>query len=1160
MSDFVHLHCHTEYSLLDGSIRLKDLCERAKDFGMPACAITDHGNLFGAAKFYFTCMDFGIKPIIGCEVYVCPDHKDKSKATDKTRGSHHLILLAQNSVGYHNLVKLVTCSYLEGFYYTPRVDKKLLRGHSEGIICLSACLAGEIPWAISAGDPDLALRLAKEYAEIYPDRFYLELQSNGLAEQDNVNVGLQELAETTTLPLVATNDCHYLDADDVEAHDVLLCIQTAARVDDKDRMRFETHELYYKSAEEMERSFSHVPEALANTARIADACDFKLDYGRHHFPVYALPEGVDMGTELRRLAEDGLEKRLEKHPNRDDLEWDNYRNRLQHELDVILSTGFPGYFLIVQEFIRWAKDKEVPVGPGRGSVAGSLVAWALGITDLDPLPYNLLFERFLNSERVSLPDIDVDFCERRRSDVIKHMVERYGERAVAQITTFGTMKAKAVVRDVARALGMSVAEANRIAKLIPDDQKMTLDRALEQEPELNGLYKNDPRITKLINISKRLEGLVRHKSVHAAGLVVSDRPMEEYLPLYNGKNEDEPPVTQFDGPMVEKIGLVKFDFLGLKTMTVIADTLENIRLQGKTPPKLDELPLTDAAVYELYSNGDTDGVFQVESAGMRKYLRMLKPSCFEDIIAMQALYRPGPLGSGTVDEFIKRKHGQVRVTYPHKLLESCLRDTYGVIVYQEQVMQVARIIANYTLGGADILRRAMGKKKPEVMAKERVTFVSGAEKNGIDKNTADEIFDLMDKFADYGFNKSHAAAYALISYYTAYLKAHFKVEFMAALLTSEIGNQDKLLKYIACCKDMGIDVRLPSVNRSRSDFVASEGSVIFGLGGIKNVGNAAVDDIIKSRDEGGEFSSFLDFCCRVNLRRVTNRVLEFLIKGGACDCFGVSRAGLLSVMDSAVSRAQKINKVKNSRQISLLSISPTVEMEKLPGIGFDCSEATAPEMDDAAKLQAEKEALGAYFTNHPLHACMHEIRRLGLTTLDETVDMFVGAEITSAVMVVDVKKIITKAGNAMAFVQVEDLTGHAEVVFVPDVYESAQNLLMPDKTLCLTARLENKNSETQTDERDEDVTREIKLRAQYVCSFDEACEQSQKPVRVEIPEHRLGHADMLALKNILETYRGTVEAKVVVFLDGCECRLRIADLLKVRPGPELNNALKQWAV
>lgn len=1161
MADFVHLHCHTEYSLLDGAIRIQDVCARAKEYGMSACAITDHGNMFGTAYFFKGCKDAGIKPILGCEVYVCQDHKNKSAESPTSRLRHHLILLARNMTGYHNLVKLVTAGYVEGFYYKPRVDKKQLHTYAQGLTCLSACLAGEIPRAILAGDMDSARSHIREYAAIYPGHFYLELQSNGLDDQNKVNAALQELAESEDLPLVATNDCHYLNRDDAEAHEVLLCIQTQTTMDDTKRMRFNTDELYFKSPEDMARNFADVPEALANTARIAEECQVELDFGHHYFPVYALPEGMSLETEFRKLAEEGLEKRLACHPNRDTLDAQAYRERLQHELQVIIDMGFPGYFLIVQEFINWAKNHGVPVGPGRGSAAGSLVAWALRITNLDPLPYNLLFERFLNSERVSLPDIDVDFCERRRSEVIKHMVDTYGKNAVAQITTFGTMKAKGVVRDVGRALGMSFAETDKIAKLVPADLKMTISMALEQEPELATLYQNDPAIKHLLDIAQRLEGLARHASTHAAGLVVSDKPMVEYLPLYLGKHNEL--VTQFDGPMTEKTGLVKFDFLGLKTMTLIQDTLDNIVLQKQTPPNLDNLPLNDQETYDIYSRGDTDGIFQVESSGMRQYLRMLKPTCFEDIIAMLALYRPGPLGSGMVDEFIKRKHGQVKVVYPHDSLKDCLRDTYGVIVYQEQVMQIAQIIASYTLGGADLLRRAMGKKKAEAMAKERVNFVEGASKNGIDAAKANEIFDLMEKFASYGFNKSHSAAYALISYYTAYLKVHHKVEFMAALMTSEMGNQDKLLKYVSCCRDMNIPVSQPSVNVSRREFTAYQGQVVFGLGGIKNVGDEAIREIVEEREKNGAYTSLFDLCCRVQLRKVTKRVLESLIKGGACDCFAAPRAAQLASLDLLVVRAQKKAKDKHSSQASLLSMAPAREAASLPGVGLDCPEAALPEMSDDEKLKAEKEALGFFLTSHPLQPFTRQLRRLGLTTLEDAAELFPGAEIRCAVLVTSLKEVITKSkGERMAFAGIEDLTGHGEVTFFPKAYAACRDLLHTDQPLYLTARLDKKASENtdnnDSDDATEDAPQEIKLLGQEVRLLTDACSLSDTPLSVHIPQHRLGRADMLALRTLLERFPGTVAIHAEVHLDGYVCTLCLDEALKVSPGPELDKALATW--
>ena len=1158
MSEFVHLHCHTEYSLLDGAIRLKDLCARSKDFGMNACAITDHGNMYGAAYFFKACKEYGVKPIFGCEVYVCQDHTDKE--SDMAKHRNHLILLSETIAGYHNLVKLVSHSYTDGFYVKPRVDKGMLRKYREGLICLSACIVGEIPEAILAKNMDRAKKLAEEYRDIYPDRFYLELQSNGLPEQTVVNNGLLDLAETLSLPIVATNDCHYLNKSDYDAHEVLLCIGTKKLMKDSDRLSFTTNEFYYKSPEEMEQAFAAHPEAIENTVRIAELCNVELDMGHHYFPVYPLPEGASIESEFRRLAEEGLELRLAKHPQRESLDCEKYRQRLQHEIKVILDMGFPGYFLIVQEFINWAKNHGIPVGPGRGSAAGSLVAWAMRITNLDPLPYNLLFERFLNIERVSLPDIDVDFCERRRLEVIQHMRDTYGVNCVAQIITFGTMKARAVVRDVGRVLDFPLAEVDKLAKMIPADPKMTIAKALSQEADLKKRYDQEAEVKQLFDTASCLEGLTRHASIHAAGLVVSDKPMEEYLPLCVQKDAV---VSQFDGPMTEQTGLVKFDFLGLKTMTVIFDTLENIRREGKEPPNLDDLSLEDKATYQLFSQGDTDGVFQVESSGMRQYLRMLQPSCFEDIIAMLALYRPGPLGSGMVDEFIKRKHGEIPVVYPHESLASCLKDTYGVIVYQEQVMQIAQIIANYTLGGADLLRRAMGKKKAEAMAQQRSTFLKGASANNISEDKANEIFDLMEKFAAYGFNKSHSAAYALVSYYTAYLKVHYKVEFMAALMSSEMGDQDKLLKYISCCKELGIEVLPPLVNTSFSFFTAHRGKVVFGLGGIKNVGQTAIESIVKARKKDGPFTSLLDLCERVNLRLVNKRALEALIKAGACDCFGVSRKAMLSALDKVVAKAQRSG--KNMEEENSLFTFMNIDTKKLKkkGLGIDCPESNLPEMEDEEKLLAEKDVLGFFLTSHPLQVWVEEIHRQHLNRLED-VKSLGGSDVRCGVLVVGVKEKLTKTkGQKMAFVQVEDLTGHAELVIFPKDWGRVRETFLNagQKPLVIHAQVEqnqkNDNAQDNNDDEQAAVAQDSKLIFRDVRSLEEACARCDDPVTICIPNSCLSEEHITRLKALFGKYKGPCLVKLYVRLNDCECLLGVRSD-SVTPSVKFYKELHAW--
>lgn len=1158
MSGFVHLHCHTEYSLLDGAIKIKDLCRKAKDFGMPACAITDHGNLYGALNFYLECKKVGIKPIIGCEVYVCHDHTDKSSALARVR--HHLVLLAKNRQGYQNLIKIVSAGSLEGFYVRPRVDKEILRKHSEGIIALSACLSGEIPRVLRNEGLDKGIELAREYADIFPDHFYLEIQENGIQVQKEVNELLLKVSEETGLPLVATNDCHYLNADDYQAHDVLLCIQTQAKVDDENRMRFDTTELHYKSPEEMEKDFSHVPEALENTVRIAEMVeDYDFDFNTYHFPLYELPEGISEEDEFRRLSREGLKTRLATM----DYEVDEkeYWDRLESEMDTICGMGFPSYFLIVQDFINWAKNENIPVGPGRGSAAGSLVAYALRITNIDPLPYNLLFERFLNNERVSMPDIDVDFCEAKRQEVIEYVGRKYGEASVAQITTFGKMMAKGVVRDVGRALGMTFQETDRIAKLIPTDFKMTIEKAMEMEPELRRIYNTEPEIKKLLDTSLRLEGLSRHASIHAAGLVMSDKPMLEYLPLYRGRNENDV-VTQFDMKMVEKVGLVKFDFLGLRNMTVIANTIKNIKAQGKEAPDMDTLPLDDPDTYRLYASGDTDGIFQVESSGMRQYLRQLRPTVFEDIIAMLALYRPGPLKSGMVDEFIKRKHGQVKVSYPLPSLEQCLKDTYGVIVYQEQVMQIAQIVAGYTLGGADLLRRAMGKKDPAAMAAERSKFVTGAKENKVDEDKANEIFDLMEKFAEYGFNKSHSAAYALISYQTAYLKAHYKTEFMAALLSSEMGDQDKLLKYAAACRDMGVKILSPDVQKSRWKFTVDGDDVVFGLGGIKNVGKEAVRELVKSREKDGPFSSLLDLCIRVPGRRLTKRVLENMIKAGACDDFGITRAGMFAALDTVSVRAQKIVKDKESNQISLFTLVPEEDQPDAgTGIGFDCPEQEVPEWTSQDLSIHEKEALGFYFSSHPLQPYRKEAVRQNLTPLDEVRDFPGEMAVRCGILITSIREILTKKGKKMAFCQIEDLTASGECIIFPKAYEEYKNVLNTDSPLYLEATISAREEEDIPFDGDpaDAPLKEIKLICEKISLLEEACKNSDMPVYINMRKKHTQGSSLMELKSVLGNYRGQVPVHIVLQDKGLWCTMELGADYKVDPGPDLDQALALWA-
>jgi len=1115
-ANFVHLHVHTQYSLLDGAIRVGDLVERAKKYRMPAMAITDHGNMFGALEFYTKAHAAGVKPIIGCEVYVAPGSRhDKSGASSSGDASGHLVLLCKNRVGYRNLCRLVSTAYQDGFYYRPRIDWDLLSDNNEGLIALTACLGGEIPNLICRGRMDHARQRAEEMSRVFDNnRLYLELQENFLAEQEVANKGLIEIGKQLGLPLVATNDCHYLTRDDAFAHEVLLCIQTGKTMDDPNRMRFANEEFYVKTPDEMGELFKALPEAVSNSVEIAERCNLELDVSgkNYHFPSLALGDAQTPSQALEQQSFEGLEQRIaEISKIRPDFSADDhvaYKARLEQELKIINQMGFPDYFLIVADFINWAKNHDIPVGPGRGSAAGSLVAYALRITDIDPKPYHLLFERFLNPERISMPDIDVDFCINGREDVINYVRDKYGKDNVAQIITFGSMLARAVIRDVGRGMGMPYGEVDTIAKLIPNPvgKKVTLKDAQKQEPRLRELIEKDARVKKLFKVAMSLEGLTRHASTHAAGVVVTPEPLTNYLPLYvDPKSHGQ--VTQFDMGYVEKIGLVKFDFLGLKTLTVIDKTVKLIRVKN---PEFDLglIPQDDEQTFQLLSCGETIGVFQLESSGMKEYLIKLKPSCFEDLIAMVALYRPGPLGSGMVDSFIKRKHGVEEFGYDFPELEPILKDTYGVIVYQEQVMQIAQVLGNYSLGSADLLRRAMGKKKPEEMAKQKKNFLDGAKGNKLETKKAEAVFDQMEKFAEYGFNKSHSAAYAYIAYQTAYLKAHYPVEFMAALLTEDMENTEKVIKNINEIRNMGIAILPPDINASCRNFTVHEKDIRFGLGAVKGVGGAAVEAIVEARQEG-PFSSLHDFCERVDLRRVNKRVVEALVKCGAFDSLQHKRAQFMAAIEEAMEYGQKLQREKESGQESLFGTDQIVTQNgqmygELPDL---------EEWPENVLLTNEKEAIGFYITGHPLARHSDAIKRFSTCDTAGLMERADKEEVSVCGIVTGIKLLNTRKGDRMAFVTLEDLSGFVEMVVFPETYTEAAELLNSEEALLVKGTL--------------DVGEDAcKILVNEVLSLKDVQERLTRMVHFRLTTPGLEERQLRSLREIMTRYHGDCEALI----------------------------------
>jgi len=1081
-ANFAHLHVHSQYSLLDGACKLPDLIKRSIELKFPAIAITDHGNMFGAIEFYQEAMKQGIKPIIGYEAYLAPESRFNRDPEVEKRGRKHLTLLVKDLKGYKNLVKLATAAYLEGFYYKPRIDKEILSQYSEGLIGLSGCLHGEIPNYIINDQIDKAKKAIIDFQDIFgKDNFYLELQDQLIPEQKKINRELIKIAKEMNIELVATNDVHYLHKSDSYSHEILLCLQTQTTLDDPKRMRFSTNEFYLKSEEEMKELFSEIPSALTNTLKVVNKCNLELDFSKKYMPVFSPPEGLTDKEYLKELCQQRLKERFkEVQPESPDTsiggaakaqfnainpiksakgtvrpsELFNRVNeeviqRMNQELKIIEESGYASYFLIVQDFINFAKKNNIAVGPGRGSVAGSLVAYVLGITDINPLKYNLLFERFLNYERITMPDIDIDFCYQRRDEVIDYVTQKYSKENVSQIITFGTMAAHGVIRDVGRVMGMPYSEVDRIAKLVPLTLNITIQEALYQEPRLKELYEQDEQIKRLLDISKSLEGLTRHASTHAAGVVISKQPLSDIVPLF--KSPDGKIATQYSMFSLEKIGLLKMDFLGLRTLTVISKTIENIRRLSEKEISVESIPLDDKKTYHLLCKGKSIGVFQLESGGMQDLLKRIEPQNFEDIIAILALHRPGPLGSGMINDFVQRKHNPKLIKYDHPKLEPILKETYGIILYQEQIMQIAHILAGFSLTQADLLRRAISKKIPEVIEQQKESFVEGCLKNGIRRRVAEKVFNLIEYFSGYGFNKSHSAAYALISYRTAYLKANYPLQFMAALLTSEEDNTDKIADYVEECRKMGIRILPPDVQQSFAEFTVEKDSIRFGLLAVKNVGRGAIDSIIKARTKK-KFSSLEDFCQRVDLRLVNKKVIESLIKCGAFDCFNLPRAQLIVDLEGSLQRANRLQRDKSRGQLSLLDnlsyFEPRKEKKKI----------TIKEWPRNQLLAFEKELLGFYFSGHPLAEYEQVLKRYSvsfteLNNYSENEEVLVGGVITK------IKQIVTKRGEKMAFFNLEISNGAIEIILFPKVFNKVSNYVKIDAPIFVEGRISLRNNE-----------------------------------------------------------------------------------------------------
>ncbi|MDA8089368.1 MAG: DNA polymerase III subunit alpha [Nitrospiraceae bacterium] len=1120
---YVPLHVHSEYSLLDGAIKIAELAETAAGWGLPAVAITDHGNLFGAIQFYKKMTKQGIKPIMGCELYVAPSSRHSRQKED---GPFHLVALAQNDKGYSNLVELVSSAYTEGFYYRPRIDREIFEARSEGLIVLSACMKGEVPYYLSHNMAEKARETAAYYRDVLgPENYFIEIQENGLQEQVALNKMLVELARSMDLKLVATNDCHYLKKEDKRAHDILLCVGMGKTVNDPSRMRF-MGELYFKSPEEMAAAFSELPESLQNTVEIAERCEVKFQLGQNLLPLFKTEDGTPPGEFLEKLVRKGMREKYGENPPAEHV------SRLTHELGVIKKMGYESYFLIVWDFVNHAREKGIPVGPGRGSAAGSLVSYALGITEIDPMRYGLLFERFLNPERISMPDVDTDFCRDRRQEIINYVSERYGRGHVAQIITFGTLGAKAAIRDVGRALDIQYQEVDRIAKLVPEGPSISIREALDVEPALSSLYKDDKTVKELLDIAQRLEGISRHASTHAAGIVISPAPLSSLVPLYKNPT-DGSITTQFDMGSIDEMGLVKFDLLGLKTLTIIDKATRFIneglgknKKENGAAFKPSGIPVDDKKTFELLGAAQSTGVFQLESAGMRDILTKMGPDRFEDLIALVALYRPGPIGSGMIDDFLKRKKGLVPVKYDLPQLKDILDETYGVILYQEQVMQIAHKLAGFSLGQADILRKAMGKKKPEEMEKQKDAFVKGSVSNGIPETKARKLFDLMAKFAEYGFNKSHSAAYAYIAYQTAYLKAHYPVEFMAATMSADLDNTDKIMNFLKECQNMSIDVLPPDINVSDGEFKVVGESIRFGMVALKGAGEQAIEEILQERAQGGHFTSFENFLERLREKKVNRKVMEALVKAGAFDSMGQTRRGCMEKLDSRERGG------------------PSKQQSFFGGADDAFPQATeAEEWSEKELLHHEKEALGFYISGHPLKAYLKGPLMREVVPTSRLSSMPDKSELAVAGIIAAVKKIKTKNKGLMAALTLDDGEGTVEAVVFPDLYQENSELLVKDTPVLVRGEL--------------DVTdRGTKVLARHIMHLDDVPAKglsSNGERRLEITLKK--GDDLKKIKDLVDAHAGTSPLHLKVLENGMDVFIETS--CKISPDDIFLNGLRK---